>query len=71
MESKELTELDQKFKNYLEKKKSLEYSKFYFEQCNNDQEIEHYEMKLYELEQSPEAIQYKKLKEKIPNEGQS
>lgn len=60
-----LKELDLQFKAYLEKKASLEAGKFYFEQLNNGREVEHYEMTLFELGQSPEGIQYKKLRGEI------
>lgn len=65
---KKLTELDRKFKNYLETKKSLEDGKFYFEQCNNDREVEHYEMKISELTQSPDGLEYQRLRQEILKE---
>lgn len=68
-----LRKLDLQFKSYLEKKARLEDGKRYFEQQNNGREVEHYEMQLFELEQSTEGVRYKKLRQEIlsRNEGEN
>lgn len=61
------SELDEKFKTYLESKKKIEQTLEELDKIGNHKEMVNYGFQLHYLEQSSEAIQYKKLKEKISN----